>query len=85
MSKKEVDIALQDNMLIVQGEKKCKKKSKHENFYCIERSFGHFYQSFTLPAKVEQNKVKAAFVRGVLIITLPKAEGAQPKRIAISA
>ncbi|PIE35759.1 heat-shock protein Hsp20, partial [candidate division KSB3 bacterium] len=39
----------------------------------------------TLPAKVEQNKVKAAFVRGVLIITLPKAEGAQPKRIAISA
>jgi HSP20 family protein len=84
MTKKDVDISLQDNVLTVQGEKKRKKKTKHENFYRVERSFGHFCQSFTLPAAVEQDKVKATFAHGVLSITLPKTESAKPRRIAIT-
>ena len=84
MSKKDVDISIQGNVLILQGEKKRKKKSKNENFYMVERSFGRFYQSITLPAAVEGDKVKATFAHGVLSIILPKKEGAKAKRIAIS-
>ena len=84
MARKDIDIAIQDNVLTIQGEKKRKKKTKHENFYLVERSFGQFYQSVTLPALVEQDKVKATFAHGVLTITLPKTEGAKPHRIAIS-
>ena len=84
MTKKNIAIAIQDNVLTIQGEKKRKKKTKNENFYLVERSFGQFYQSFTLPAPVEQDKVKATFAHGVLTITLPKTEGAKPHRIAIA-
>jgi HSP20 family protein len=84
MTKKDVDISLEGNVLIVQGEKKRKKKSKHENFYMVERSFGRFYQSISLPASVEGDKVTATFANGILSITLPKTEGAKAKRIAIS-
>ncbi|GAK60908.1 heat shock protein hsp20 [Candidatus Vecturithrix granuli] len=84
MTKKDVDISLQDNILTIQGEKKRKKKAKHEDFYLVERSFGRFYQAFTLPAAVKSDKITATFKHGVLTITLPKSEGAQPKRIAIS-
>jgi HSP20 family protein len=84
MSRKDIDIAIQDNVLTIQGEKKRKKKTKHENFYLVERSFGQCYQSLTLPAPVEQDKVTATFAHGVLTITLPKTEGAKPHRIAIA-
>lgn len=85
MTKKDVDISLQENILIIQGEKKRKKKAKHEDFYLVERSFGRFYQSLTLPAIVDADKVTAIFTHGVLTITLPKTEVSQPRRIAISA
>lgn len=84
MTKKDIDIALQENVLTIQGEKKRKKKVRGENFYLTERSFGRFQQSFTLPVAVEQDKVEASFTHGVLSIRLPKTEGAKPKRIAIS-
>lgn len=84
MTKKDVDISLQDNVLTIQGEKKRKKKTKHENVYIAERSYGRFYQTMTLPVAVQQDKVEATFANGVLSIRLPKIEGAQPKRIAIS-
>ena len=84
MTRKDVDIALQGNVLTIQGEKKRKKKAKHENVYIAERSFGFFSQSIMLPAPVEQGKVKATFTHGVLTVTLPKTEGAKPQRIAIA-
>jgi HSP20 family protein len=84
MTRKDIAIAIQDNVLTIQGEKKRKKKTKNENFYRVERSFGQFYQSFTLPAVVEQDKVKATFAHGVLTISLPKTEDAKPHRIAIT-
>jgi len=84
ITKKDVDIALQENILVIQGEKKRNKKAKHEEFYLIERSFGCFYQSFTLPVAVDQDKVTAIFTQGVLTITLPKVEATKPQRIAIA-
>lgn len=84
MTRKDIDIAIRDNILTIQGEKKRKKKTKNENFYLVERSFGQFSQSFTLPAAVEQDKVKATFAHGVLTIILPKTEGAKAHRIAIA-
>lgn len=84
MAKKDVDISLQDNLLMLQGEKKRQKRAKREDFYLMERSFGRFYESLTLPALVDPEKVTATFAHGVLTITLPKTEVTQPKRIAIS-
>jgi len=84
LTKKDVDIVLQDNVLSIQGEKKRKKKARNENVYIAERSYGHFYQTMTLPVAVQQDKVAATFANGVLSIRLPKIEGAKPKRIAIS-
>lgn len=84
MTQKDVDISLQDNVLCIQGKKKRRKKSKHENFYLTERSFGRFYQSFTLPAAVDAEHVQATFTDGVLTVILPKTQPIQAKRIAIS-
>lgn len=84
LTKNDIEIAIQDNVLTIQGEKTRKKKTKHENFYLVERNFGQFYQSFTLPAPVEQDKVKATFAQGVLIITFPKTDGAKPHRITVT-
>jgi HSP20 family protein len=84
MTKKEVDISLQDNVLTLQGEKTRKKKTKHEEFSLVERSFGRFYQAFTLPVAIDPENVTAAFTQGVLTITLPKTESTTPQRIPIS-
>jgi HSP20 family protein len=84
MKKKEVEISLQDNVLTLQGEKTRKKKTKHEKFSLLERSFGRFYQAFTLPAPIDPEQVTATFTHGVLTITLPKTESTTPQRIPIS-
>jgi HSP20 family protein len=84
MTQKDIDVNLRDNVLTIKGEKKHKKEKKKEHYYIEERCYGSFNQSFTLPARVEQEKIKATFKSGVLTITLPKVEGAKPKKIAIS-
>ena len=83
MERKDVDIQIQQKMLIIQGKKKREKKSTHEEFSIVERRFGRFYEAFALPSGIEEEKITASFKRGVLIITLPKTPGVQPKRIPI--
>ncbi len=83
VAKDDVKIVLQDNILTVRGEKKQEKESKGANYHRVERSYGVFQRSFTLPSTVNGAKVDAAFKDGVLTITVPKSEEAKRKEIEV--
>jgi HSP20 family protein len=83
MSKEDVKLSVQNNVLTLSGERKQEKEEKDANYHRIERSYGSFSRSFTLPASVKPDKVKATYKDGILKITLPKSEEAKPKQIPI--
>lgn len=76
---KDIDVQLKDGVLTIKGEKKFEKEEKDKDYHVVERSYGMFERSFTVPAEVEADKVEAAFDKGVLKITLPKAPAAQAR------
>ena len=71
---KDVEITFSDGILSVKGEKKNETEEKNENYHRIERSFGSFHRSFSIPGKVESDKVDASYKDGILKVLLPKAE-----------
>lgn len=83
VDKSDVKITLHDNVLTVKGEKKQEKEEKDVNLHRVERSFGLFQRSFSLPQTVKSDKIDASFKDGVLVITLPKAEEAKPREIEV--
>jgi HSP20 family protein len=83
MKQSDIEVNVTDNMLTIKGEKKQEKDTKEENFYRVERIYGSFSRSFTLPVGVHADKIKAVYKDGVLKITLPKAEEVKPKQIPI--
>jgi HSP20 family protein len=84
MSKDDVKVSVQDNVLTLKGEKKQEKEEKDKNYHRVERSYGSFCRSFQLPTSVKADKIKANYKDGVLSITLPKTEEVKPKEIPIS-
>ena len=84
MAKDDIKINISENTLTVKGEKKEEKKEDDQNYHRVERRYGTFQRSFTLPIQVQGNKVKAAYKDGVLTITLPKKEEVKPKEIPIT-
>ncbi len=84
MSKDDVKVSIQDNVLTLSGEKKQENEEKDANYHRTERSYGSFSRSFTLPTTVQADKVKAAYKDGILRITLPKSEEVKPKQIPIT-
>jgi HSP20 family protein len=85
MGEDDVKIELEDNTLTVSGERKAEHESKGEGFYRIERAFGTFSRSLTLPQGVDAESVEASFDRGVLEVRIPKPEQRKPRRIEIGA
>lgn len=83
VSKDDVKISLESNTLTIKGEKKQEKEEKSKNFHRVERSYGSFQRSFTLPTSVKSDKIDAIFNDGVLSITVPKVEEAKPKEIEV--
>jgi len=83
MTKDEIDISIQDNVVTLKGTKKEEKEVKEDSYYHCERRFGSFQRSFELPAPIDKKKVKASYREGVLKVTLPMAEEAKPKQIKI--
>jgi len=83
MKKEDVEITLENNVLTISGERKFEKEIKGEEYHRLERSFGSFSRSFTLPSGIHSDKVEANFQDGVLEIALPKPEHAKPRKIAI--
>jgi len=83
VSKDDVKITMQDNILTIRGEKKQEKETKNSEYHRVERSYGSFQRSFTLPTNVNHDKIDASYNDGVLKVTLPKAEEAKPKQIEV--
>jgi HSP20 family protein len=81
---KVVDIRLENNTLTLRGERKLDNEVKQDNYHRVERSYGSFTRSFTLPAVVDTEKIQANYKDGVLRLTLPTKEEAKPKQIAIN-
>ena len=83
VNKNDVKITLQENVLTIRGEKKQEEEEKETNYHRVERSYGSFERSFTLPTGVKSDQIDASYKDGVLTITLPKVEEAKPKEIEV--
>ena len=83
MKESDLDIQLENNLLTVKGERKFEKEEKEENFHRIERRYGSFYRSFTIPTTVNPENIKASYESGVLKIELEKRAEAKPKQIKV--
>jgi len=81
---KDVDIRLENNVLSLRGHRQLEGEVKRESYHQVERSYGAFSRSFTLPTVVDQAAIKAEFKDGLLQVTLPKREEAKPKQIQIN-
>ena len=84
VAKDAVKISTVDNLLTIRGEKKEEKESKGSKYHRVERAYGSFQRSFTLPTTVKSDKIEASFNDGMLTIALPKAEQAKPKMIEVT-
>ena len=83
LKESDLDIQLENNVLTVKGERKFEKEEKEENFHRIERRYGSFYRSFTIPNTVNPESVKASYDAGVLRLELDKRAEAKPKQIKV--
>ena len=84
IEEKDLDVRVENHTLTVKGERKFEKEEKEENFHRIERRYGSFYRSFTLPSTVDTESVNAAYNAGVLKLELKKKPEAQPKQIKVN-
>jgi len=84
VDQKDIDVRIEENTLTLRGERRHEGEVKKENYHRIERYFGTFQRSFSLPATVDQENVAAICEKGVLTITLPKKEETKPKQINIT-
>jgi HSP20 family protein len=84
LTEKDVNIEFEDNMLTISGERKSEHEDKQEGYYRVERAYGSFSRSLTLPEGVDPESVKATFDRGVLEVHIPKPEQRKPRKVAIS-
>ena len=84
VSQEDVSIELEDTVLTVTGERKSDHENKGEGFYRVERAFGAFSRSLTLPDGINADAVTAEFTHGVLEVRIPKPEQRKPRRIAIN-
>jgi HSP20 family protein len=85
LGESDVNIELEDNVLTLSGERKAEHEDKREGFYRMERAYGAFSRSLTLPKGIDPEAVTAAFDRGVLEVRVPKPEQRKPRRISINA
>jgi HSP20 family protein len=84
VEEKDIDVRLENNTLTVSGERKFEKEEKEENFRRVERSYGSFTRSFTLPNTVDTEDVTADYDKGLLKVRLAKKAEAKPKQIKVA-
>lgn len=83
VSQSEIDIRVEGSTLIIQGERRLIKDAPEENYIQIERPYGTFRRTFTIPRMIEQEEIKASYKDGVLRIVLPRKQETQPKQIVV--
>ena len=84
IEEKDIDVRIENNTLTVHGERKFEKEEKEENYRRVERQYGSFTRTFTLPETVDQDSVQADYDKGVLKIKLAKKAEAKPKQIKVN-
>jgi len=84
IDEKDLDVRIENNMLSIRGERKFEQKVKEENYLRIERSYGAFSRSFSLPNTVNAEAIKAEYKDGVLTVALPKRAESKPKQVKIN-
>ena len=84
IDEKDLDVRVENNTLTVHGERKFEKEEKEENFRRVERQYGSFTRSFTLPNTVDTDSIQAAYEKGILKIQLAKKAEAKPKQIKVN-
>ena len=81
----DLDITLEDGLLTIQGERHVSSESSEQQYHRVERRYGSFRRSITLPSQVQADAIEASFENGVLEVVVPKAEEAKPKKITVRA
>jgi HSP20 family protein len=84
IDEKDLDVRIENNTLTVRGERKFEKEEKEENFRRVERQYGSFTRSFTLPNTVDTDSIQAVYEKGILKIQLAKKAEAKPKQIKVN-
>jgi HSP20 family protein len=80
VEEKDIDVSINEDMLVLKGEKRQEKEEKGKNTYVSERSYGSFQRAFALPEGVDRGKIAADFSKGVLTVTLPKTPESQKQQ-----
>ena len=83
IERKDITLNLDNNVLTLKGERKFEKETRQENYHRIERAYGGFSRAFSIPAIVDEEKIRADYKDGILTIALPKKEQVKPKQIKI--
>jgi HSP20 family protein len=79
----DLDVTLEDGLLTIQGERRMEEESSDQQYHRVERRFGSFRRSITLPSQVRADAIEASYADGVLQVVVPKAESAKPKKINV--
>jgi len=83
MKREDIKVTFENNVLTLEGERKFNEEAK-DQFHRVERGYGAFRRSFTLPASVDASRIQAAYADGVLTITLPRREETRPRQIQVN-
>jgi HSP20 family protein len=83
MNREDIEVTVENGTLVLMGQKKFDETIKEEHYRRIERSYGQFFRSFTLPNTVDASKVSADYTNGILTVTLPFREEAKPRTINV--
>ena len=84
LKQEEIEIHIENNILTLKGERKQENEVKEQDYHRVERSFGSFSRSFSLPTSVNSEKVQAVYKDGILDITLPKSESSKSRKIKVT-
>jgi HSP20 family protein len=84
VNEKDIDVRVENNLLTIRGERKFEKSVSEENFLRVERTYGAFSRSFSLPNTVNSEAIGAEYKNGVLTVTLPKREESKPRQVKVT-
>jgi HSP20 family protein len=84
VNQKDIEIQVENSTLTLRGERRFDKEVKQESFHRIERPYGTFARSFTLPTTIDQEKIRADYKDGILRVVMPKREETKPKQIRVA-
>ena len=84
VNEKDIDVRVENNLLTIRGERKFEKSVSEENFLRVERTYGAFSRSFSLPNTVNPETIGAEYKNGVLTVTLPKREESKPRQVKVT-